>query len=93
MARWARGEAEIEQLLRRSELETVTGAAADGAPLLAQARRTAATAAGARSAWTSHDGWSTSKTPVRVTVVGETYSDHGWSRASAERAGGSDARI
>lgn len=44
MARWARGEAEIEQLLRRNELEAVTGAAADGAPLLAQAHRTAATA-------------------------------------------------
>jgi hypothetical protein len=46
MARWARGETEIEQLLRRGDLEAVTGAAADGAPLLAQARRTAATAAG-----------------------------------------------
>lgn len=44
MTRWARGEAEIEQLFRRSELEAVTGAAANGAPLLAQARRTAATA-------------------------------------------------
>src|SRR5712692_787728 len=31
--------------------------------------------------------------PVHVTVVGETYSDHGGSRASAERTGGSDARI
>ena len=31
--------------------------------------------------------------PVRVTVVGEAYSDHGGSRASAERTGGSDARI
>ena len=46
MTRWARGEAEVEQLLGRSELDAVTGAAADGAPLLAQARRTAATAAG-----------------------------------------------
>ncbi len=46
MTRWARGEAEVEQLLGRSELEAVTGAAADGALLLAQARRTAATAAG-----------------------------------------------
>jgi hypothetical protein len=43
MTRWARGEAEVEQLLRRSELEAVAGAAADGAPLLAQARRTAGT--------------------------------------------------
>jgi hypothetical protein len=46
MTRWARGEAEVEGLLRRRELEAITGAAADGAPLLAQARRTAATAAG-----------------------------------------------
>jgi hypothetical protein len=46
MTRWARGEAEVEQLLRRSELEAVTGVAADGAPLLTQARRTAATATG-----------------------------------------------
>jgi hypothetical protein len=46
MPRWARGEAEIEQLIARSELEPVAGAAADGAPLLDQARRTAATAAG-----------------------------------------------
>lgn len=46
MARWQRGEAEVEQLIRRRELDHVTGAAADGAPLLAQARKTAATAAG-----------------------------------------------
>jgi hypothetical protein len=46
MSRSARGEAEIEQLIARNELEPVTGAAADGAPLLDQARRTAATAAG-----------------------------------------------
>lgn len=45
MARWARGEAEIEQLLQRRELEIVTGAAANGKPLLDQARSTAATAA------------------------------------------------
>jgi hypothetical protein len=46
MARWRRGEAEMEQLIRRRELEHVTGAAADGAPLLAQVHKTAATAAG-----------------------------------------------
>ena len=46
MARWERGEAQVEQLIRRGELEPVTGAAADGAPLLAQAHKTAATAAG-----------------------------------------------
>jgi hypothetical protein len=45
MARWTRGEAEIEQLLSRRELERVTGTAADGRPLLDQARTTAATAA------------------------------------------------
>ena len=45
MTRWARGEAEIEQLLRRRELEHITGAAADGRPLLRQANTTAATAA------------------------------------------------
>ena len=46
MARWQRGEAEIEQLVRRGELEHVTGAGADGETLLAQARKTAATAGG-----------------------------------------------
>ena len=46
MPRWARGEAEIEQLIARGDLEPVTGAAADGTRLLEQARRTAATAAG-----------------------------------------------
>jgi len=46
MARWPRGEADVEQLIRRRELEHVTGPAADGAPLLAQAQKTAATAAG-----------------------------------------------
>jgi hypothetical protein len=45
MPRWARGEAEIEQLIARGELGSVAGAAADGGPLLDQARRTAATAA------------------------------------------------
>jgi len=46
MARWQIGQAEIERLLagREPELEHVTGAAADGARLLAQARRTAGTA-------------------------------------------------
>jgi hypothetical protein len=46
MPRWQRGEAEVEQLVRSRELEHVTGAAADGAALLAHARRTVATAAG-----------------------------------------------
>lgn len=46
MARWPRGEAEVEQLVSRRELELVTGSQADGTALLAQARRTATTAAG-----------------------------------------------
>ena len=46
MPKWARGAAEVEQLIARGELERVTGAAADGTPLLEPARRTAATAAG-----------------------------------------------
>ena len=46
MPRWTRGEAEVEQLIARGELERVTGAAADGTLLLEQASKTAATAAG-----------------------------------------------
>jgi hypothetical protein len=46
MARWARGEAEVERLIARGDLEPVTGAAADGTPLLERARRTVTTAAG-----------------------------------------------
>jgi len=46
MSRWPRGEAYVEELLRRGELEHVTGAAGDGSLLLAQAERTAVTAAG-----------------------------------------------
>jgi hypothetical protein len=45
MSRWPRGEAEVEQLVARRELELVAGAGADGTPLLAQAQKTAATAA------------------------------------------------
>lgn len=45
MARWPRGEAEIERLLGLGHLQTVTGAAADGQPLLDKANRTLATAA------------------------------------------------
>lgn len=44
MARWPRGEAEIERLLGLRHLQAVTGAAADGAPLLDKARRTLTTA-------------------------------------------------
>jgi hypothetical protein len=35
--RWNRGQAEVEQLISRRELEPVAGAAADGTPLLRQA--------------------------------------------------------
>lgn len=45
MARWVRGEAEIEQLIAAGHLERVSGAQTDGDPLLEQARKTAATAA------------------------------------------------
>lgn len=46
MTSWPRGQAEVEQLLHRRELVRVTGSAADGSQLLAQAGRTATTAAG-----------------------------------------------
>lgn len=46
MARWLRGEAEVERLIHQRELEYVAGVAADGAPFLTQARSTAATAKG-----------------------------------------------
>jgi hypothetical protein len=45
MARWIRGEAQIEQQLRSGELQAVRGAQADGTPWLAKAARTVATAA------------------------------------------------
>jgi hypothetical protein len=45
MARWARGESEIEQLIIAGHLERVSGAETDGFPLLKQARKTVATAA------------------------------------------------
>jgi hypothetical protein len=45
MSRWPGGEAEVERLVARRELELVAGAGADGSPLLAQASRTVATAA------------------------------------------------
>jgi len=45
MARWARGETEIEQLLAAGHLQRVSGAQADGTPLLNQATKTRRTAA------------------------------------------------
>lgn len=47
MKRWERGQATIERLLTGGELQPVTGAAADGGPWLAKARRTLATATAA----------------------------------------------
>lgn len=44
MARWQRGEADVEELIGRRELQLVTGSGADGMALLAQAHRTVATA-------------------------------------------------
>ena len=44
MTRWARGEAEIERMLKSSELQAVAGAAADGRPWLTKAAATIRTA-------------------------------------------------
>jgi uncharacterized protein (UPF0332 family) len=46
MTRWGKGQDEIDELLGQTEphLQIVTGAAADGTPLLAQARRIVGTA-------------------------------------------------
>lgn len=47
MRRWQRGEATIERLLAGGELQAMSGTAADGAPWLAKAHRTLATATAA----------------------------------------------
>lgn len=44
MSRWSVGEVEVETLLAERALQSVTGSAADGAPGLARARRTLASA-------------------------------------------------
>ena len=44
MSRWARGEADVEQMLARQELQPITGAAANGAPWLVKAGETMRTA-------------------------------------------------
>lgn len=44
MTRWARGQADVEQLVTSRQLQQVTGGAADGGPLLEKAGRTLATA-------------------------------------------------
>jgi HEPN domain-containing protein len=56
MPRWSRGEAEVERQVRQGKLQHVTGAEANGAPLLETARKTLETAttlieADARSAY------------------------------------------
>jgi hypothetical protein len=45
MTRWARGQAEIDLLLGGKELQRITGAAANGEPLLEKSARTLSTAA------------------------------------------------
>ena len=47
MTRWQRGEADIERLVAQGELQSLTGAAADGSQWLSKARRTLSTAMGA----------------------------------------------
>lgn len=44
MTRWQGGEADVEQLLAARDLQVVRGQAADGAPGLARARQTRASA-------------------------------------------------
>lgn len=44
MSRWQNGEVEIERLLASDDLQTITGAAANGEPWLDKARRTLTTA-------------------------------------------------
>jgi hypothetical protein len=50
MTRWRRGEADVERLLAEGELQSLTGAAADGARWISKARRTLSTAMGAADA-------------------------------------------
>ncbi len=50
MTRWQRGEADVERLLAEGELQSLTGAAADGAQWISKARRTLSTAMGAADA-------------------------------------------
>src|SRR5215469_6229957 len=47
MTRWQRGEADMERLLAEGDLQSLIGAAADGAQWLSKARRTLGTATGA----------------------------------------------
>ncbi len=50
MTRWQRGEADVERLLAEGELQSLTGAPADGAQWISKARRTLSTAMGAADA-------------------------------------------
>ena len=45
MTRWEAGQADVERLIARKDLELVTGAEANGAPLLGKAHHTVATTA------------------------------------------------
>lgn len=45
MTRWARGQADIDELLQSRQLQQLAGGAADGEPLLEKSHRTLATAA------------------------------------------------
>src|SRR5215467_12144427 len=47
MTRWQRGEADMERLLAEGDLQSLIGAATDGAQWLSKARRTLSTATGA----------------------------------------------
>lgn len=47
MTRWPRGEAEIEQLIQKGQLQRVVGGQANGAHLIEKATRTPAEAAAA----------------------------------------------
>jgi hypothetical protein len=49
MTRWQRGAAELERMLVNSELQALTGAAADGGQWMEKARRTLSTATDAAS--------------------------------------------
>ena len=46
MTRWARGQAEVEELVASRQLQKISGAAADGEPLLGKASRTLTTSGG-----------------------------------------------
>ncbi len=81
MSRWPRGQAEVEGLLRRRQLEYITGPAADGAMLLVQANRTLATAAGLISAG-AHSAYVLGYDAVRFACVA-ILAQQGWRATTA----------